>query len=185
MVTEVDEQFLRSFILEHAHGDILDCGCGNGALIRHLYHLRPGSLIGIDISPDKVNEALGLLTDEQVPDKRIDFEIMDTEQLGFKDESFDTVIMTDTLPYLSNPRVALSEVARVLRPNGKLLVAVSTLYGKGENNYGQFDVSMLPDLVGERFVVESIEGRREAVRLIGKKRPGEVRRMLELRPKRH
>ena len=185
MVNQVDDRELKRFILDQADGDILDCGCGDGELLRWLWHLKHGRLTGIDISPEKVNRALKLLTKEQVPDKRIDFEIMDIEDLDFADETFDTAILTDSLQYIVRPSTALAEVARVLKPGGKIVVAVTAFHTKGGGNYGQFDVAKLPELVGESFTTESIEERGGTVRLVGRKRPGEVRRVLELRPKRH
>jgi len=181
-----DEQRLtKVFILENAEGDILDCGCGDGEILRFLYPLRPGKLIGIDISPERVNKALSSLDDEQAEDDRIDFEIVDIEDIIYDDGAFDTALMTDALQYLAHPETAMAEVARVLKKDGKLVATLTSLESKGRQNHGRFDIARLPESVGKFFTIQRIEERGGFIRLVAIKKPGKIRRVLELRPKRY
>jgi ubiquinone/menaquinone biosynthesis C-methylase UbiE len=45
----------------------------------------------------------------------------DAENLPFEDESFDTVVSTLVLCTVDHPKLAIDEIARVLRPGGRLL----------------------------------------------------------------
>jgi SAM-dependent methyltransferase len=58
----------------------------------------------------------------------LDFEADLTAPLPFDDKSFDTVLLTDVLEHLPEPASTLNEIARVLRPDGKLLLGVPFLY---------------------------------------------------------
>lgn len=169
---------LQEFLLQHADGDILDCGCGTGETLRWLYTHRPGRLIGVDTSTEKVNQAFEALTEDQVPDKRIDYEIMDLEQMAFKDGQFDTAIMTDAIQYVTHPLRALAEIHRVLKTDGKLLLAITV----GEQrllHFGNFDVARIPELVGQRFTIQYIEERGGVVQLVAIKQGGKLRQVLE------
>lgn len=46
----------------------------------------------------------------------------DAYRLPFRDETFDTVLCTEVLEHTHSPQLALSEVHRVLKPGGKLLL---------------------------------------------------------------
>jgi SAM-dependent methyltransferase len=52
----------------------------------------------------------------------------DAARLPLQDASIDTVLLLEVLEHLRHPREALSEIARVLRPGGRLLVTVPFLY---------------------------------------------------------
>lgn len=185
LVGEDERRQMKMFILENAEGDILDCGCGDGEVLKFLYPHRPGKLVGIDISPEMVNKALLSLDDEQAEDDRIDFEIVDIECLIYDDGAFDTALMTDSLQYLGHPETALGEVARVLKKDGKLVATLTALENKGRQNYGKSDIARLPESVGRFFTIQQIEERGGFIRLVAIKKPGKIRRVLELRPKRY
>tara|TARA_Y100001960_G_C14756883_1_gene871770 strand:- start:1463 stop:2245 length:783 start_codon:yes stop_codon:yes gene_type:complete len=53
-------------------------------------------------------------------------QVMDVESMTFKDSTFDTVCMSGVFAYLTNPRTALSEINRVLRPNGIVVIRYPT-----------------------------------------------------------
>ena len=52
--------------------------------------------------------------------------VMDVESMMYDNSTFDTVCMSGVLAYLSNPRNALSEISRVLRPNGVVVIRYPT-----------------------------------------------------------
>jgi SAM-dependent methyltransferase len=52
-------------------------------------------------------------------------DVVSTEFLPFGDESFDVVMCTEAFYYVKDPAEAVSEIARVLRPGGRVIITVS------------------------------------------------------------
>jgi ubiquinone/menaquinone biosynthesis C-methylase UbiE len=107
----------RRELLAGASGEVLEIGAGTGLNLPHyptglerLVLAEPGAAmadrIDLDRAPDGVAPRL-----ERAP----------AEQLPFADESFDTVVSTLVLCTVGDPERALYEIARVLRPGGRLL----------------------------------------------------------------
>jgi ubiquinone/menaquinone biosynthesis C-methylase UbiE len=102
--------------LELASGArVLDIGCGTGELLRRLRALEPSLILhGVDPSAAMLNEAqiklAGAANLAQAP----------AERLPFADASFDLAACTSILHYLPEPRQALTEIKRVLKPGGRL-----------------------------------------------------------------
>ncbi|MEU3454848.1 class I SAM-dependent methyltransferase [Micromonospora sp. NPDC006766] len=99
-------------------GDVLEVGAGTGKLWGHVDHLGRGlNLTLTDFSPAMCTQ---LLT---IPGACV--QQCDATNLPFSDASFDTVIANHMLYHLDDPVAALREFARVLRPGGRLAVAVN------------------------------------------------------------
>jgi ubiquinone/menaquinone biosynthesis C-methylase UbiE len=107
----------RRELLAEAHGEVLEIGAGTGLNLRHypagldrLVLAEPGAMMAERIE-------LGRAPDD------VDAELVraPAEDLPFADGSFDTVVSTFVLCTVADPRRALSEVERVLRPGGQLL----------------------------------------------------------------
>lgn len=97
---------------------VLDIGCGQGLQLAEIRKLRPyAKLYGMDISPKLVN-----LARKHVPGG--DFQTGDADNLGYADSQFDVVVMTEVLEHLSDPVLALTQLKRVLKPGGWLLMTV-------------------------------------------------------------
>jgi SAM-dependent methyltransferase len=108
---------LRRRLLAEARGKVLEIGAGTGLNLRHypahLYELvlaEPGARIGGHIDLDRAPAGVPTRL-EQAP----------AEYLPFENGSFDTVVSTLVLCTVSDPRRAVAEVVRVLRPGGRLL----------------------------------------------------------------
>lgn len=88
--------------------DILDLGCGKGEILKYLSEKLNTSSLGIEIDQSNINNCIqsGLNVVQQNIDKGLD---------NFKDESFDTVIMSQTIQVLKEPKKALLEVTRIGR----------------------------------------------------------------------
>ena len=95
----------------------LDAGCGTGTLARFLAEHKGCHTLGVDASAAMIaNCVLAPNTEfHQIKD------ICDT---GLPDNSFDGVLCSSVLEYLSEPGLALMELRRLLKPNGLLLVSV-------------------------------------------------------------
>jgi len=97
---------------------VLDVGCGAGEDVRAMWRMvgPSGRSVGLDRSQTMVGAALDRSSDDQV-----EFVVGDAEHLDFADESFDACRADRVLLHLSDAPRAVSEMARVLRPNGRLV----------------------------------------------------------------
>lgn len=116
---------LRQRLLRRASGEVLEVACGTGANFPH-YPLEC-AITAIDVSPGMMNvaeqraEELGL---------DVEFRIMNAETLAFPDESFDTVASSLSLCTFPDPITALSEMERVCREDGRILLLE---HGRSDN----------------------------------------------------
>jgi ubiquinone/menaquinone biosynthesis C-methylase UbiE len=98
---------------------ILDVGCGTGRLLRSAAGRFPHArLMGVDAAGEMVKQAQAL-----TPDPAASFREGSAEALPFEDGAFDLIFSTLTFHHWSDQRGAIREVARVLAPGGKWLLA--------------------------------------------------------------
>ena len=96
---------------------ILDAGCGTGVLLQLIESTNPDSkLFGIDLSPVCCSIAQNK--------SKAEILVGSIEKLPFPDNKFDIVICLDVLGYFSDPRTAISELVRVLKKDGTLIINV-------------------------------------------------------------
>ena len=105
---------------------ILDVGCGNGVISRHLGRLGY-NVLGIDVSEKTIEQAKSLTT---LPNVR--FEKLSAEELVASGEKYDAVICSEVLEHLSNPGSLLDVLYQSLAENGKLIVTVPNGHGPRE-----------------------------------------------------
>jgi ubiquinone/menaquinone biosynthesis C-methylase UbiE len=103
---------------------VLDVGCGTGTLAIEV-SLRVGSagrVAGVDPGTQQIARARSKAARRNLP---IDFQIGVIERLPFPDQTFDVVLSTLMMHHLpdSLKRQGLSEIARVLKPGGRLVIA--------------------------------------------------------------
>jgi SAM-dependent methyltransferase len=135
-----------------AGADWLDVGCGTGALSESIVdHAAPGTIVGIDASPEYV-----VFARKQVRDARVRFEVADAQELPFEPGSFDAVVSGLVLNFVLNPQQALKEMTRVARPGGTVAVYVWDYAGRMElmRHFWDAAVALDPD------AAELDEGRR-------------------------
>ena len=104
---------------------VLDVACGTGLVsIAAAMSVRPeGHVIGVDISERMIDRARIRAKDRNVPN--VLFKRMGAENLDLPDAAFDVVLCSLGLMYVPDPARALREMARVLRPGGRIAMAVS------------------------------------------------------------
>jgi len=101
---------------------ILDIGCGTGAALRHAAARgAQGSLVGVDLVPRMVEIAEERRGGDPASD-RLRFLVGTAEALPVGDGSFDVVLAFDSYDHWKDPSAGLSEVRRVLRPDGHFAV---------------------------------------------------------------
>jgi ubiquinone/menaquinone biosynthesis C-methylase UbiE len=99
---------------------ILDVGCGTGRLLRTASQRFPDAVLeGVDPAPQMVEHAIGLLP----PNAPIHFQQATAEALPFADGQFDLVFSTMTFHHWADQKKGVTEVARVLAPGGRWLLA--------------------------------------------------------------
>ena len=96
--------------------DVLDIGCGNGALLNALSD-RIGSGVGVDESASILERA----RTRNSENSNLKFEMIKGPVLPFPDNSFDVVISLMSFRYLDWDPL-LHEIKRVTRPGGKFLI---------------------------------------------------------------
>ncbi len=101
---------------------VLDAGCGTGAVSRTLARIvNPGTVTAIDINDLLIDKAQKLAIEEGIDNIR--FELGDVRNLGFSDASFDVSYCRIVLMAVSDPVKAASELKRVTRSGGQVLVS--------------------------------------------------------------
>jgi ubiquinone/menaquinone biosynthesis C-methylase UbiE len=101
-------------------GSVLDAGTGPGVLLTELARMRPDlTLAGVDLSPDMVTAAGRNL--EQFGD-RVSVRHGDVAKLPYPDQSFDLIVSSLSLHHWDHPEAAAPELARVLRPGGRVYI---------------------------------------------------------------
>ena len=102
---------------------VLDVGCGTGALAMVACKRvgATGHVCGIDPGPKQVARARSKAERASLP---IDFQVGVMEQLAFSDQSFDVVLSSLVMHHLPDDlkRLGLAEMARVLKPAGRLVI---------------------------------------------------------------
>ena len=98
----------------------LDIGTGTGRILE-LLSGRAARSLGVDLSPEMLAIARARLT--QAGLTRAQVRLADLFELPGEDASFDLVTLHQVLHYLDDPARAVTEAARVLRPDGTLLIA--------------------------------------------------------------
>jgi ubiquinone/menaquinone biosynthesis C-methylase UbiE len=108
---------------------ILDIPCGGGFAFRGLRPGQPVRYVAADISPFMLERARGEARRREVQDA-VEFVEADVAALQFDDERFDLCVTYNGLHCLPDPRAALAELTRVLRPGGTLR-GTSCVTGRG------------------------------------------------------
>jgi len=103
---------------------VLDVGCGTGTLALDVQqHVgATGRVVGIDPGKEQITRARAKAARRHMP---IAFQIGVIEQLAFPDQTFDAVLSTLMMHHLpaSLKAQGLAEIARVLKPGGRLVIA--------------------------------------------------------------
>ena len=104
--------------------DILDFGCGDGALSLHLaMEEGASSIIGVDLEPTAIARAKTALESTKLPRSvRIEFLEGSTNGLPIPDKSIDVLVAFDCLEHVMSPLPIFRDWFRVLRPGGRCLL---------------------------------------------------------------
>lgn len=95
---------------------LLDVSCKEGEVLQAL-HPRGFHSRGTNFEP----------SGPSLPDIPIDYGVSLLQRLPYEDASFDVVLLVEVIEHLENHRMALGELARILKPNGVLVLTTPNI----------------------------------------------------------
>lgn len=115
---EVNRKRVLSKVAEYVHskrhsGSILDVGCATGLFLECFFMGKGWQPCGVDLSPAAVQVARK---------KGVHVWQGDLHSAQFPETSFDVITMLDAFYYLPRPLMALSELSRILKQDGSLIL---------------------------------------------------------------
>ena len=126
--------FLYPKLNSYLKGDVLDVGCGIGDMLA----FKP-SFIGADIN--EFNVAL-------CKQRGLNACLMLENVLPFSNNKFDSILLDNVLEHIKDPKPLLSEIKRVMRHDGSLLIGVPGVIGFASDDDHKifYDESKLAEL---------------------------------------
>ncbi|MCP6718270.1 MAG: class I SAM-dependent methyltransferase [Patescibacteria group bacterium] len=135
LTSKITRGRMEGFIKKHQdYGLTLDLGCGYA-----VYQKYFPNCIGFDIQPGLKVDVVG-----------------DAHNLPFKNEEFDNILCTEVLEHLHSPEIAISEMERVLKRGGKLILTTRFIFPLHDvpNDYYRFTKYGLKHLFKEWKILE-------------------------------
>jgi len=136
--------------------NILDIATGTGDLAISLTATNAKEIIGLDISDGMLEVGRNKISAKELDDI-ISMVIGDSEDLPFKDNTFDAITVAFGVRNFENLEKGLAEILRVLKPNGIIViletsVPINPIYKAGYNIHTKF---ILP-IIGKLFSQDKV-----------------------------
>ena len=125
LIGDIQAATYQRVIEAHARGRLLDVGCGKVPLFG-IYSPLATEIVCVDW-PHSMHGS-------QHVDQFVDL----NRPLPFEGAQFDTILSTDVLEHIGRPDVLWREIARLLRPGGKIILTVPFLYSIHEEPHDYF-----------------------------------------------
>ncbi len=142
LVADLTASWYQENLKEFASGDLLDLGCGKAPL----YGVYKSLVTSVTLADwdNSLHE-----------NKHLDMACDITKKLPFNNNSFDTIILSDVLEHIPNPNDVLTELKRILRPNGIVLMNVPFMYWVHEapHDFYRYTEFMLRKLVEDQEMI--------------------------------
>lgn len=140
------EGFISKFGIENGQ-NVLDVGSGTGVLIPFLLKVigQTGSITAIDYSEKMV----AICKSKYSGLKNVNVELQNVENLVFTSESFDAITCFGLFPHLENKEKALFQMNRVLKPEGRLIIAHAIGSAEIKSHHGRSASVIANDVLPE------------------------------------
>jgi ubiquinone/menaquinone biosynthesis C-methylase UbiE len=114
-------------------GTLLDLGCGAGGISEYASDTTGARVTGLDFAPTAIETANARTQDKR---DRLHFVQGDMNALDLPEQSFDAVMSVDTIYWAEDIDNALSSIARLVKPGGRLgiFIAHTPDYGEGPDS---------------------------------------------------
>ena len=114
---------LVDFTALQANESVVDVGCGTGAAARHAAENvgNSGRVIGFDVNVGMLEVARSLPAVQGAP---IEWREASARQLPLADHSIDAVLCAQTVQFLKEKELGLSEMRRIVKPDGRVAVSL-------------------------------------------------------------
>ena len=130
---------------------ILDIATGTGDLALMMSSLNPDKIVGLDISKGMLEVGKQKIAKAGLSDK-IKMIIGDSEKMPFEDNTFDAITVSFGVRNFENLDKGLTEILRVLKPNGKFVVLETSNPTKFPFKQGyRFHTNYILPIVGKLF----------------------------------
>ena len=135
---------------------ILDIATGTGDLAILMTETNAERIIGLDISAGMLEVGRKKIEDRKLSDK-IEMILADSENMPFEDNTFDAITVAFGVRNFENLEKGLSEILRVLKPNGIFVILETSIPEKTpyKQGYTFYSKNILP-LIGKLFSKDNV-----------------------------
>jgi ubiquinone/menaquinone biosynthesis C-methylase UbiE len=115
---------------------VLDVACGPG-IVACAFAERVAHVTGIDLTPAMIAQARE--RQQRLSLRNVDWRVGDATRLPFEDRSFGVAITRYSFHHMPRPELALSEMRRVCRPGGRVVVIDATPTAETQAAYDRME----------------------------------------------
>lgn len=135
---------------------ILDIATGTGDLALMMSQLNPKKVIGLDISEGMLEVGKQKIAKANLSDQ-IEMVVGDSENMPFDDNTFDAITVSFGVRNFANLDIGLTEIRRVLKPNGTFVILETSNPTKFPFKQGyKFYTSFILPIIGKIFSKDKV-----------------------------
>ena len=140
-----------SLVAEKKPDSVLDIATGTGDLAILMASTNANKIIGLDISAGMLSVGRKKIEERKLSQK-IEMILADSENMPFEDNSFDAITVAFGVRNFENLEKGLTEILRVLKPNGIFVILETSIPEKTpyKQGYHFYSKNILP-LIGKLF----------------------------------
>ena len=135
---------------------ILDIATGTGDLAIMMAGLNPDRVVGLDISSGMLEVGKEKIGKQHLSDT-IDMIVGDSENMPFDDNTFDAITVSFGVRNFANLDKGLTEIRRVLKPGGTLVILETSVPTKFPYKQGyRFHTAVILPIIGKLFSKDKV-----------------------------